>query len=114
MSTPASSSLSVSALPTGECASSSASSSSPLLDLLERFPDLFQKEVLGRLDPAARASVSRVSCAFNDAVFPASVFPSGPPRAWTTVGAGWLRFFAFKDFVGSVERLAWVGSACSR
>ena len=83
MSTPGSSSLSAAAIPTGERPSSSgdSTSASPLLDLLERFPDLFQKEVLGRLDPAARATVSRVSCAFNDAVFPASVFPSGPPRA---------------------------------
>ena len=111
MSTTSSSSLFDAAHPTGESPSSSgdSSSASPLLDLLERFPDLFKQEVLGRLDPAARASVSRVSCAFNDAVFPASIFPSGPPRAGTTGDAGAARVFKFKDFVVSVERLAWVG-----
>jgi hypothetical protein len=112
MSTPGSSSLSASALPTGERPSSSGNPSdsvSPLLDLVERLPDLFQKEVLGRLDPATHASVSRVNCAFNDAVFPSSMFPSGSPRAGTTGGAGGARVLKFKDFVVSVARLAWVG-----
>jgi len=65
MSTPGSSSLT--ALPTADRTSSSFSSDSEtrLLDLLERFPDLFNREVLRRLPPPAprraRAGGARVA-----------------------------------------------------
>ena len=79
---------------------------SPLLDLLQRFPDLFHKEVLERLDPTARASLAGAGSAFLDVVFPRSVFPFGlPTHAETTGGA--VRVFKLVDFVGTAERLAW-------
>jgi hypothetical protein len=40
----------------------------PLLDLLEEFPDLFEKEVLERLDPANRAFLGQVDAACRAAV----------------------------------------------
>jgi hypothetical protein len=52
---------------------------SPLLDLLEKFPDLFHKEVLERLDPTARISLAGAGSVFRDVVFPISIFPLGLP-----------------------------------
>jgi hypothetical protein len=81
---------------------------SPLLDLLQRLPDLFHKEVLERLDSTARASLARTGSAFRDAVYPRSIFPFGLPLT-TTPRGGSVRLFKLKDFLESVERLAWVG-----
>jgi hypothetical protein len=81
-------------------------SSPPLLDLLQRFPDLFLKEVLERLNPTARISLARTGSAFLDVVFPRAIFPFGlPTRAETTGDA--VRVFKLVDFLGSAERLAW-------
>jgi hypothetical protein len=78
---------------------------SPLLDLLQRFPDLFLKEVLERLGPTARGSRSRTGSAFLDVVYPISIFPFGlPTRAETTGGPA--RVFKLVDFLESAERLA--------
>ena len=79
---------------------------SPLLDLLERFPGLFQKYVLEQLDPAARASLAVAARAFLGLVYPRSIFPLGPPRAQMTA---WVvkRVFKLVDFLGTSERLAW-------
>ena len=57
---------------------------SPLLDLLQRFPDLVEQYVLERLDPTARAALARTGSAFQDAVYPRSIFPVGIPRAQTS------------------------------
>jgi hypothetical protein len=82
------------------------SSPPPLLDLLERFPDLFEKYVLEHLDPTARAELARTGSPFRDVVFPRSIFPFGlPARAETTGGS--VRVFNLVDFLGSAERLAW-------
>ena len=78
---------------------------SPLLDLLQRFPDFFLKEVLERLDPTARASLARTGSAFWDLVFPRSIFPFGLPRAEETTGGVAVRVFKLVDFLGSAERL---------
>jgi len=79
---------------------------SPLLDLLQRFPDLFLKEVLERLEPTARTSLAGAGSAFLDVVFPRSIFPFGlPARAETTGDA--VRVFKLVHFLGSIERLAW-------
>ena len=79
---------------------------SPLLDLLQRFPDLFLKEVLERLDSTARALLARTGSAFWDLVFPRSIFPSGLLGA-ETPAAGAARVFKLVDFLGIVDRLAW-------
>jgi hypothetical protein len=71
---------------------------SPLLGPLLELPAVFAAEVLPRLEPADLALVARVgpaSCAI--------VVASGLPRAGTTLGVP----FKIKDFVGSVELLAW-------
>ena len=62
---------------------------SPLLDLLQRFPDFFHKEVLERLDPTARASLAGAGSAFREAVYPRSIFPFGLPALG---GAIWRLF----------------------
>ena len=85
---------------------------SPLLDLLQKFPDLFQKYVLERLDPFDRATLARAGSAFRDAVYPRSIFPDGLPRAQETTGpvmgaGGVRRVFKLVNFLGSAERLAW-------
>jgi hypothetical protein len=80
---------------------------SPLLDLLQRFPHLFDKYVLERLDPAARADLARTGSAFWDLVFPRSIFPLGLLHAETPAAAGAARVFKLVDFLGTDERLAW-------
>ena len=57
---------------------------SPLLDLLQTFPDRFETYALERLDPTARASLARTGSAFWDVVYSISIFPFGLPRARTT------------------------------
>ena len=82
---------------------------SPLLDLLQRFHDLFEEYVLERLDPAARASLARAGSAFLEVVFPRSIFPFGLPACAVTTrsGVAGRRVFKLVDFLGSAERLAW-------
>jgi len=48
---------------------------------LQALPDLFHTEVLERLEPPARASLARAGRVWRDKVYPAAIFPSGPPRA---------------------------------
>jgi hypothetical protein len=78
----------------------------PLLDLLGKLPDLFDAEVLRRLDPADRAFFAQVSRGCR-AVMMDSILPC----AGTTVGmrqlnpadrvrlAGAVRAFAFRSWV---------------
>jgi len=51
-------------------------------------PDLFEAEVLERLDPPARAALARTARALPDTVYPLRIFPSGPPRGREWVGPG--------------------------
>jgi len=83
----------------------------PLLDLLQRFPDFFHKEVLDRLDPTARASLAGVASAFRDVVYPRSIFPFGITAFSTLAERGQPRVFKLKAFLESVDQLelAWVG-----
>jgi hypothetical protein len=80
-----------------------------LLDLLERHPELFAAEVLGRLDPTACASLARAGSAFRDAVCLRSISRAGLPARVQTTGdaVGALRAFNLVDFLGSAYRLAW-------
>ena len=78
----------------------------PLLDLLERHPDLFAMELLARLPPAARTSFARAGRVCRDAVFPRFIFPNGLSRA-RNPGRGAVRVFKLRKFLVSGERLAW-------
>jgi len=66
----------------------------PLLALCEDLPELFAEEVLKRLNPTDIALLARVARGFKAAVV-ASGLPLVRPQ------------LKVKDFVGSVERLAW-------
>jgi len=70
----------------------------PLLDLLQRFPDFFKKEVLERLDPTDRTMLAQVGRPWL-----AAVLASGLPRLPKGVRV-WLRLM---EFCTSVERVAW-------
>ena len=78
---------------------------SPLLGrLVEDLPEVFEKEVLSRLDPTGRALLARVGRGVS-----AAVVTSGLTRAGLCEEAP----FKVEDFVGSVERLAWAkGNGC--
>jgi hypothetical protein len=64
----------------------------PLLDLLKRFPDLFVKEVLDRLDPTTRALFGQAGSACRAAVVDSGLaFPGKDlslPFERVTVGTG--------------------------
>jgi len=84
----------------------------PLLDLLERFPDLFAQKVLAHLAPIDRTFLAQAGSAYR-----AAVVASGLPRA----GTRWMErgrsvrmvWHWLSQFVGSVERLAWAkASGC--
>jgi hypothetical protein len=69
-----------------------------LLDLLQRFPDLFKKEVLERLDATDRTMLEQVGrpCL-------AAVLASGLPRVTERA----MVRLELSTFCTSVERLAW-------
>ena len=69
-----------------------------LLDLLQRFPDLFKKEVLERLDPTDRTMLAQVGWPWL-----AAVLASGLPR----LPRGSRRRLRLREFCTSAERLAW-------
>jgi hypothetical protein len=84
----------------------------PLLDLLERFPDLFAHKVLAHLDPIDRTFVAQVGSACRT-----TVAASGLPRAGTrgvVMGRSvWVVTHKLKEFCTSVARLAWAkASGC--
>jgi hypothetical protein len=83
---------------------------SPLLDLVERFPDLFEREVLRRVDPVDRTFLAQAG-----GVCLAAVAASDLPRAGTreeVLGKSvWVVTHRLRDFVGSVRRLAWAKSS---
>jgi hypothetical protein len=84
----------------------------PLLDLLERFPDLFAQKVLAHLDTIDRTFLAQTGGACR-----AAVAASGLPRAGTrrrVLGRSvWRVWHQLDEFVGSVERLAWAkASGC--
>ena len=73
--------LSLGVEPTSPMATTGEDQASPLLDLVERFPDLFAKEVLRRVDPADRAFIGQVNSGCR-----AAVVASDLPCAGTRVG----------------------------
>ena len=71
----------------------------PLLDMLQRFPDLFKKEVLERLDPTDRTMLEQVGRPWL-----AAVLASGLPRL---PKGYWPRRLRLAEFCTSGERMAW-------
>ena len=78
----------------------------PLLDLLERFPDIFAQKVLAHLDPIDRTFLAQGGGAWR-----ATVAASGLPRAGTQrvvlKKSVWTMTHKISEFCTSVERLAW-------
>ena len=83
---------------------------SPLLDLLERFPDLFALKVLVHLDPIDRTFLAQAGVAFRAAV-EASGLPLAGTRRVEQGMSVWVVTHRLREFCTSVERLAWAKKA---
>ena len=83
----------------GEGGDSNAPASPLLGRLLDEWPDLFEAEVLPRMDPTTRAVLAQVARAGRDAVR----LPPDLACAGRTVGVR----LKLAEFVGSAGRLAW-------
>jgi len=79
---------------------------SPLLDLLERFPELFALKVLVHLDPIDRTFLAQAGSACRDAVA-ASDLPRAGTRRVELGRVVWVVTHNISEFCTSVERLAW-------
>jgi hypothetical protein len=77
-----------------------------LLDLLERFPDLFALKVLVHLDPIDRTFLAQTGSACRAAVV-ASALPRAGTKYEVLGRSVWLVRHRLREFVGSVQRLAW-------
>jgi len=85
---------------------------SPLLDLVERFPDLFAQKVLAHVDPIDRTFLAQAGSACRVAVA-ASDLPRAGARLVGRVVRGkseWVVTHRLVAFCTSVERLAWAKS----
>jgi hypothetical protein len=78
----------------------------PLIDLLERFPDLFAQKVLAHLDPIDRTFLAQAGSACR-----AAVAASGLPRAGRWILNVRVVTHKVREFCTSVERLAWATTA---
>ena len=84
----------------------------PLLDLLERFPDLFAQKVLRHLDPIDRTFLAQAGSACR-AVVVASHQPRAGTRREVLGRSVWVVTHKVRAFCTSVERLAWAkASGC--
>ena len=77
----------------------------PLIDLLERFPDLFAQKVQ-HLDPIDRTFLAQAGGACRAAVT-ASDLPRARTRVEVLGKSVWVVTHQLREFVGSMERLAW-------
>jgi hypothetical protein len=85
---------------------------SPLLDLVERFPDLFAQKVLQHLDPIDRTFFAQAGGACRAAVA-ASDLPRAGTRREVLGMSVWVVRHRLREFCTSVERLAWAkASGC--
>ena len=86
---------------------------SPLLGLVERFPDLFERKVLRRMDPIDRTFLAQTGRACR-AVAAASDLPRAGTREEVLEGRSvWVVTHKLREFCTSVERLAWAkASGC--
>jgi len=84
----------------------------PLLDLLQRFPDLFVLKVLAHLDPIDRTFLAQAGSACRAAVA-ASDLPRAGTRQVALGRSVWVVRHKITEFCTSVERLAWAkASGC--
>ena len=85
---------------------------SPLLDLVERFPDLFALKVLAHLNPIDRTFLAQAGSACRAAVAASGLRRAGTRRV--VMGRSvWVVTHRLTEFVGSIERLAWAkASGC--
>jgi len=79
---------------------------SPLVDLLERFPDLFKQKVLQHLDPIDRTFLAQAGGACRAAVA-ASDLPRAGTKHRLPGRSVWIVYHQLWSFCTSVERLAW-------
>jgi hypothetical protein len=85
---------------------------SALLDLLERFPDLFALKVLAHLDPIDRTFLGQAGRACRAAVA-ASKLPCAGTRREVPGRWVWVVTHKVREFCTSVERLSWaMASGC--
>ena len=86
----------------------------PLLDLLERFPDLFAQKVLQRLDPIDRTFFAQAGGAYRAAVVASDLPRAGTGEEVLVLGRSvWVVTHKVREFCTSVERLAWAkASGC--
>jgi hypothetical protein len=85
---------------------------SPLIDLLERFPDLFALKVLRHLDPIDRTFLAQAGGACRAAVA-ASDLPRAGTREEVLGESVWVVTHRLRQFCTSIERLAWAkASGC--
>jgi len=86
---------------------------SPLLDLLERFPDLFAQRVLQHLDPIDRTFLAQAGGACRAAVVASDLPRAGGPREDESGRSVWRVTHQISELCTSVERLAWAkASGC--
>ena len=84
----------------------------PLLDLVERFPDLFEQRVLAHLDPIDPSFLAQTGGACRAAVA-ASDLPRAGEIDQFLGKLVWVVTHIVRDFCTSVERLAWAkASGC--
>jgi hypothetical protein len=100
MSASAFAALSLGGEPLSPMATTQEDQASPLLDLLGKLPDLFDEEVLRRLDPADRAFFAQVSHGCR-----AAVVASDLPCAGTRVGMPQLSPVDRAELAGAVRAL---------
>jgi len=100
--------LSLGGEPLSPMATTEEDQASPLLDLLEKFPDFFSKEVLERVDPADRAFFAQVSHGCR-----AAVVGSELPCAGTRVGMRQLNPADRARLAGAVRAFV-SGRGCSQ
>ena len=86
---------------------------SPLLDLLERFPDLFAQKVLQHLDPIDRTFLAQAGSACRAAVASSDLPRAGTREEVLEGKSVWVVTHNVREFCTSVERLAWAkASGC--
>jgi hypothetical protein len=78
----------------------------PLLDLLERFPDLFALKVLVHLDPIDRTFLAQTGGACRAAVAASNLLRAGTREAVPGKSV-WVATHKVRGFCTSVERLVW-------
>jgi hypothetical protein len=86
---------------------------SPLVDLLERVPDLVAQKVLAHLDPIDRTFLAQTGGTCRAVVVAADLPRAGTKEKMLEGRSVWVVTHRLTEFVGSIERLAWAkASGC--